>query len=226
MLWLLLCSNAFAAGWGGLLGISTDNVYRGSSLTEGRPAWMADLHYVADHDWVVGIAASAERPSDQRAAAQLTAYVDRRWRLNPDWSAKLGAVHYQSPWNFWSQAMRYNELNAAIGWRGRWRLALSMSADSPGLSAQGNLRRDFVSYVESSYQQPLTAPWSLHLGVGYADLRRVADRSGSYASAGLGYALGDAQLFSTLFWTSRGAQAYATKPDPGLRWVTSLVWNF
>lgn len=223
---LLLCSETAAADWGGLLGIGSDNIHRGSSLTDGRAAWMADLHYASDGEWIIGLAASAERPRDQQAGAQLTAYVDRRWRLNEDWSAKLGAVHYQSPWNRWSDRMRYNELTAAIGWRGRWRLALSISPDSPGLTADWEVRRDFVAYVESSYQQRLVGPWSMHVGVGHADLRRVSDRSGAYASAGLGYARGGAQIFSTLFWTDRDAQAYATPPDQGMRWVTSLVWSF
>lgn len=222
----LLCGSAAAAGWGGLLGVGTDIVQRGSSLTDGRPGWLADLHYVADDDWVAGVAANAERPPMQSAGAQLTAYLDRRWRLDRDWSAKLGVVHYESPWNRWSRQLRYNEVNAALGWRGRWRLALTLSADSPGLSANWDVRRDFVAYVESSYSQPLGGPWSAHVGVGHADLRRVSDRSGGYASLGLGYALGDAHVYSMLFWTDRGAQAYATPPDQGMRWVTSLVWSF
>lgn len=223
---LMLCSKIAVADWGGLIGVGSDNIYRGSSLTDGRPGWLADIHYVAERSWVVGFSASAERPRDQQAAAQLTFYVDRGWHLNKDWSARLGAVHYESPWNRWSDALRYNELTMSINWRDRWQLALAMSPDSPGISASHELRRDFVTYLESIYQQPLFGPWSLHVGVGYADLRRISDRRGTYASAGVGYSLGRAQIYSAMFWTDRGAQAYATPPDQERRWVTSLVWNF
>jgi uncharacterized protein (TIGR02001 family) len=226
MAMLMLCSTNALAYWGGMIGVGNDNIHRGSSLTEGRPGWMADIHYVAEEFWVVGVAASAERPRDQGAAAQLSFYVDRGWRLNNDWSARLGAVHYESPWNHWSDALRYNELTMSISWRERWQLAVATSPDSPGITESLTLRRNFVTYIESTYQHPLAGPLFLHAGVGYADLRRVSDRSGAYASAGLRYALGRAQIYSTMFWTDRSAQSYATSPDQERRWVTSLVWNF
>lgn len=223
---LLLCESALAGSWSGLIGFGTDSIFRGSSLTDGRPGWFGDVHYDDGNGGLLGISANAERPRAQSAGAQFAAYADRRWRLDDDWSAKLGVVHYESPWNRWRDAMRYNELSAAVGYRGRWRLSVALSADSPGLSVQWDVRRDFVAYLESSYRQPLTARLALDLGIGHADLRRVSDRRGNYGSAGLSYALGDIQLFSTLFWTDRGAQAYATRADQGMRWVTSLAWSF
>ena len=226
LLLVLPCGEIGAAGWGGSLGFGSDVIQRGSSLTDGRPGWQADLRYAGANSWVVGIAATAERPPGQHAGAQLTAYADRRWRLAGNWSAKLGVVHYESPWNRWRPYLRYNELNAAIGWRGRWRLSLAVSPDSAGLTADWHLRRGVVSHVETSWRQPLGESWSAHAGAGYADLQRVAERAGAYASAGLVYAVGDVQIHSTLFWTDRGAQAYATRPDLSLRWVNSLAWRF
>ena len=91
---LLATSHAHAEGLGGALGFANDNVYRGISLTAGRPAWLADLHYDLGTDWVIGLGGTAERPPRRSATAQVTAYIDRRWQLNEDWASKVGAIHY------------------------------------------------------------------------------------------------------------------------------------
>ena len=93
---VLATSQACAEGWGGALGFANDNVYRGISLTAGQPAWLADLHYDLGTDWVIGLGGSAERPPRRSASAQVSAYIDRRWQLNEDWAAKVGAIHYDS----------------------------------------------------------------------------------------------------------------------------------
>lgn len=219
--------SAHAQGWGGALGIGSDNVYRGISLSARRPAWLADLHYGIGTDWTVGLAASQERSPFQAPGAQLTLYLDRRWQLDDDWSAKLGLVHYESPWNIWRNELDYNELNAAIGWRGRWRLSVALSPDSPGVfDYRRPTRIGFAGTAELNYQQPLRGRLGVNAGLGYANRESVAGLHYGYASAGLSYGIGDIYVFSSLLWTTPGALVYDTPTSDRARWVTTLLWSF
>lgn len=214
-----------AQGWGGSLGYGTDNVYRGVSLSSGRPAWLADLHYGLGTDWIVGLGASQERPPFQDAGAQFTLYLDRRWQLDEDWSAKLGVVHYESPWNVWRDELNYNEVTAAIGWRGRWRASLALSPDTPGVFTFRGAPTGFAAAAELSYRQPLAGRLAADVGLGYARLD-AAGFDYAYGNVGLSYGIGDVYLYTSLLWATPDAIQYNTGSQKRRRWVTSLVWNF
>lgn len=241
LLWLVaLAQPAAAQGWGGAIGYGTDNVYRGVSLSSGQPAWLADLHYGFGTDWTAGIGASQERPAFQSSGAQLTLYVDRRWQIDEDWSAKLGVVHYESPWNVWRDELNYNELTAAVGWRGRWRLSLVLSPDTPGVFTANGAHTDAAAAVELSYHQPLRGRLAADFGIGHTRIRNavevsyqgssrrpeIVDLSYSYGSAGLSYGRGDIYVYSSLLWASPDAVRYSTGSTERTRWVTTLVWSF
>jgi uncharacterized protein (TIGR02001 family) len=229
--WLLaslgiVCLHAAQAQVSGALGVSSDNVYRGVSLTDGRPAWLADLHYDLGSGWTTGVGASAEHLRHQKAGAQLTAYLDHRWQLGEDWAARAGVVHYDSQGNARSGYWRYDEITAAVGYRGEWTATLAVSPNraSPVPSRRG---RDVVSGAfELTWHRPIGGRWSGDLGAGYADLDASADVDYRYASAGLSYALADARFYLLALWTGPVTVAYAEATDARLRWVGSIVWSF
>jgi len=225
----LAAEPAAAQGWGGALGYGNDNVYRGVSLTQGRAAWLADLHYDFGDGWVAGVGASSERPPFQEAGAQLQWYADRRWQIDDDWAAKVGVVHYDSPSNVWRKELDYNELTATIGWRGRWRLALTLSPDTPGAygSDDGETPIGYAASVELGYSRPLVGRLGFNAGLGYYDLHRVADLGYGYGSVGLSYGIGDVYVYSSLLWAETGLNNYSFAADePRTRWVTTVVWTF
>lgn len=237
--WRTMCPLALAAvtagpagaqGWGGAIGYGNDNVYRGMSLTGGKSAWLADVHYDFGA-WIVGVGASAERPPMQEAGAQLTAYVDRRWQFGDDWSAKAGLVHYDSPSNLWRRELDYNELTAAVAWRGRWRLSVALSPDTPGPFAYrgGKTKIGFAAATELGYQQPIAGSLSANAGIGYYDLQHVDGHGYRYGSVGLSYGVGDVMLYTSVLWTGAGADRYELDPSAATarkRWVTTVVWSF
>lgn len=223
---VLLAANARAVGWGGTLGFGSDNIYHGLSLTADRPAWLADLHYGIGTGWLVGIGASAERPPGQSAAARITAYLDRRWQLDESWAAKVGAVHYDSPWNRYSDTLRYNELNAAIGFRGRVRVSFAVSPDYPGTYIGNRARSGVAAWTDLTFQQPLVGRLGLDVGFGYADLERTGWHNHRYGNAGLHYGVGDVYVYLARIWTDPIQEPYPASAQPHARWVTSLIWSF
>ena len=79
------------------MGLSSDNIYRGLSMTRGRPAWFLDIHRELGTNWVAGLFAAAERPAYQHPGAQLTAYLKRNWLLDRNWSLQAGAALHEAP---------------------------------------------------------------------------------------------------------------------------------
>ena len=322
---LLATSQACAEGWGGALGFANDNVYRGISLTAGRPAWLADLHYEFGTDWVIGLGGSAERPPRRSASAQVSAYIDRRWQLNEDWAAKVGAIHYDSAGQGCPSAVSagcagtaagqgcpsavsagdgmdaggrathgvvagcagtaagqgcpsavsagcagtaagqgcpsavsagdgmdaggrathgavagcagtagrysYDELNAAIGYRGRWRASIALSPNAGASYAARQVRSGFGAWAELTYHQPIVDRFSADIGIGYAELTQRGVRNYRYGSAGFSYRVGDAYLYLARVWTSPLIGAYPDNPYSATspvraRWIASVIWSF
>jgi uncharacterized protein (TIGR02001 family) len=231
----LLCVVAGGQGqaqvWGGALGVASDHLERGYSLTAGRPAWLADLHYGFGTDWVVGLGAGADRSPRQSAGTRLNLYIDRRWRLGEDWAAKVGIARYDSPGNNYRALVRYDELNAAIGWRGRWRASLALSPDVAG-SWNRVYRHGPAAWLELDYHQPLAGRLALDVGAGHAWLSEAGLADYTYGNAGFGYGIGDVHLYLAWQWNDRAelpygvtSEAWSPMQEPS-EWVVSALWVF
>jgi hypothetical protein len=245
--------DACAQGWGGAVGLASDNVERGYSLAEGRPAWLADLHYAADAGWVVGLAAGAERPYGHSPGARLVAYLDRHWRIDADWSAKAGLAHYDSPWSDERAWRRYDEINAALGFRGRWRASIAVSPNAAGYGGQayagGAPRTGWAAWAELTLHQPLGGPVAAELGVGRAHFARTDGADYTYGNAGVSCVVGAAHVYVAHLWMRAeprphapagpwpwpydggaepyaAAPAYHAAPASKRRWVASLTWSW
>lgn len=221
-----------AEGWSGSIGFANNNLYRGLSLTRDRPAWLADLRYAIGDDWVIGAGAGAERPEHEAAAAQIVVYADRHWQFGEDWAAKVGVAHYEEPWSYWRKELRYDELNFALGYRGRWSASLALTPNRTAVySFTDPERKGFAAWAEMTFRQPIIDRLAADFGVGYAHLARSGDRNYRYASAGLRYGIGDVDLYLARTWSDAAPSYYwwedGGTPRPGrARWLVSAVWSF
>ena len=222
---VLAAAPAGAQDWSGLIGYSSDNILHGRSLGDGQSTWIGDLR-LDRGGWSIGLGATSERPPSQSRGAQLTAHVDRRWRLGDDWSARLGLVHYESPWNTFNDELRYNEVSAAIGYRGRWHLVLTHAPDLPVWGNENRYLRGAATYLEAGLKQPLVGRLSAEFGLGHADLGRSDLPDYAYANAGLRYGIGPVYLYLAWHRANPPAQRYRERPGPATRWVGAIVWTF
>jgi hypothetical protein len=224
---------AQAKNCGGALGLSSENIYRGISQSDGRVSAFADVHCAVAQNWIAGIGANTIHIPRGGADTQFTLYLDRRWRLDDDWSAKIGAIHYE-PLHAENRAgFQYNELNVATGWRGRW---LGTVAWSPRVgNAYIGAAAGFNGWlrVETAWRQPIGGRFSLDAGLGYAHPSGTPPHDYHYANMALNASIGDAYLSLSRVWTSALFFRY-NEFDPAFeftfpsqqRWEGSLVWMF
>ncbi|MGA9422440.1 MAG: hypothetical protein WBW61_08750 [Rhodanobacteraceae bacterium] len=208
----------------GSIGFASDNVYRGLSLTAGRPTWLADLHGVLGSDWVAGLSASAERPLRQSAGAEFVAYVDRNWQLDGDWALQLGVAHHESRWI--RPRQHYDDATLALGYRGRWRASVSLSPNVAGYYVGYQTRAARAVWFETGIEQPLVARLSLNVGVGHAGFSDPARSDYDYGSVGLRYGIDNAYVYLSYLRTAFSRAAFEAPAGPRSRWVSALVWTF
>jgi hypothetical protein len=233
VLLVLAVPGVSAADCAGLVGVSSDNIYRGVSLTDGRPAWLADGHCRFGDGWVGGVAAGAVHLPGRARDAQLSLYLDRRWQLDEDWSAKLGAVHYDALHHGREDGLRYDELDAAIGYRAFWRASIAWSPNATDMYFGGSGKTHRAVWVETTFHRPLVGRLSADLGLGIARPDGPGQRTYRYGSVGASYGIGDVYFYASRIWTDSltwsfqylGQTYTATSPSEA-RWVGSLVWSF
>jgi uncharacterized protein (TIGR02001 family) len=229
----LLALMSPAAGYGahlqGSLGVGSDNVFRGYSLSDGQFSPLADLH-VSQLHWFGGVAVDAVRLEPRvRTGAQLIAYLGYQRTFQTDWSGELGARHYDYPGDVFRARYDYEEYDATLGWRDRLSLRLIGSPDTyqAALYRAGYYRygRGRAFAGELSGRQPLASGFAAQLGVGYYDLQRQVRAGYWYWSVGLTKQWDAWSLSVTYIGTDATARRlFGTRA--GERVVGTVVWSF
>jgi len=231
---LALTPAAHAVGpCGGTVGLSSDNVYRGISLTDGRPAALADTHCEFGDGWVAGAGATSVHLPGRSRNAQLALYLDHRWQIDDDWSAKVGAVHYDAFRHGREDGLRYDEVNVALGYRGFWRASIAWSPNATDMYFGGSGKTHRTTWVETTFHRPLVGRLSTDLGLGIAMPGGRGEHSYRYGSIGASYGIGDVYLYASRIWTDSLTWSYdyfgqtytATLPSEAT-WVGSVIWSF
>ncbi|MDR3416317.1 MAG: TorF family putative porin [Nevskia sp.] len=224
----LACAGpAGAQGWGGSLGVSSDNVYRGQTQSHNEPSGQADLHYYGRSGWFAGLSASSiKRSPYDSTSAEFEPYLGWQWQLTDPWSARVAAVHHDYPWNNPGRRYNYDELTGTVGYADRAFLTVAaspdVSIDGPYASATG---RAALVY-ELALHQPLQHALSVNAGVGYYDLRWAAGTGYVYWNAGLGWDLGRVQLDLSYLGTDGVARHLFYSGVAVNRLVATALWHF
>jgi uncharacterized protein (TIGR02001 family) len=232
---------ARASDCGGAIGLGSDNVYRGISLGGRNPAWIVDAHCRLSDGWIAGASAGRVQLAGRGPNAQLALYVDRHWRLDDDWSGKIGVMHYDAAHRARRDGLRYDEVNATLGYRGFWRVSLAISPNASNLYytnaiapvSEGAAKSHWAALVETTFHRPLMGRLAADAGLGLSIPGGKGESSYRYASIGLSYGIGDISLYASRIWTdtiswefSYLGDTYVMRLPSHAAWVGTAVWSF
>ena len=239
---VLLTVDARASNCGGAIGFGSDNVYRGISLGGGEPAWIVDAHCRVADGWIAGAGASRVLLAGRRPNLQLALYVDRAWQFDEDWSGKLGVVHYDAAHYGKRDGLRYDEVNAAFGYKAFWRVSVSVSPNAsdlyftnsiPPAGSESASKSHWATSVETTFHRPLIDRLAADAGLGLSIPEGKGESRYRYASVGLSYGIGDINLYVSRIWTDSISWEYTFLGDTFVMrqpshadWVGTLVWAF
>ena len=205
------------------LGVSSDNVFRGLTRSQGEASVQADAYLSATH-WFGGLAAeSVKRRGDRTTGAEVIGYLGYQQLLSENWSGALNVRHYDYPGNRLRSLYHYDELSATISWRQQLLLELVASPDT--FASNGyDYGRASAYAAELTGRQPLPYGLSLDAGIGAYDLRAI-HTGYVYWSAGVGKQWRSWQLSVRYIGTNSEA-GHLFGNLAGDRVVASATWFF
>lgn len=163
--------DAPVASLGGNVTLVSDDLFRGISQTDHRPAAQVGLEDdFASGAYVGGWASNVSWLSDTATSAQpvsnsleVDAYAGWRGQLGPDWRGDAGLYEYAYPGHYPHGYTRPHTLEgyATLGWR-----ALSLKYARSFGNLFGVAASHGSTYLEASWHQPLTRGWALAAHVG------------------------------------------------------------
>jgi uncharacterized protein (TIGR02001 family) len=189
VLWAFACICRACAcradGFGGLVGIASDEVFRGLTQSDNQASPQLDLHYSLSH-WYAGLSAvGVRRGAERSAGVGLIAYLGYQRRLGDDWGASLALRHYDYPGYEQRDIYNYDELALSMSWRD---LIVATVMASPNVffsDLYGKSGRGAAYTYELGGRYPLARGFSLNAGAGFYDLSRQIGTGYAYWSAGI-----------------------------------------
>jgi uncharacterized protein (TIGR02001 family) len=220
---MLIPGPASAQGWGGSLGVSSDQVFRGISRSDGRASVQGDAHYYADAGWRAGLWVASLDPSP--TPLELDAYLGYTRTLGADWSARADLTHYAFPHS--TNRYDYDELAATLAWRGLLAATLAWSPDTAiDLErGSGGSRHSTFAY-ELAASLPLASHWQAGAGAGWNDLRAQYGSGYAYWNLDLAYLIGAAQVQLSWVGSSDAARDLYGAEVAHPHWLGTLLWHF
>ena len=217
-------SAARAADVLGALGVSSDNVFRGLSLSDEQPSLLADVH-AAGSQWFGGVAADTIRLGRrERTSAQLIGYLGYQYPWGPDLRSAWSVRHYD-----YVSSLRnrydYDEVDATLSWQDRLIARLIASPDTYEVSEYRRYGRGAAFAAELSGREPLPYALTAQLGVGYYDLRQEIGTGYVYWSAALSRQW-DAWTFTVSYIGTQASARRLFGAEANPRLVASAVWSF
>lgn len=209
----------------GSLGASTDNVFRGVSLSDQQASFLGDLH-VAGTRWFGGLAADTVRLlPHQSTQAQAVGYLGYQRPLGERLRGTLSVRHYDYLGNRYRSRYDYDEIGVTLSWQDRLFAQLIGSPDTYEATEYHRHGRGAALAAELSGTQPLPLGLSAQVGLGYYDLRQELGAGYLYWSAALSKQWA-AWTFSVSYIDTDTSGRVLFGSLAGPRAVASVVWSF
>lgn len=232
--WILVCLAGCAAARAeesriitGSVGLTSDFVYRGLSLTRGKPTGQASLDVeFANRFYVGGFVAGADPNPGPSPAVELDAWLGRYWRLANDYSFDVRVSQYTYPDD--PRRVNYNrsEITGTVGFDNRLFLAAIYSPNTRALGSSPGYAEGSVWALELSARQPLSDRFSLSAGVGHYSLEDVYGGSYNYFNVTLTGAFDPFELQAAWLGVDGAVPREFSRDSTGNRFAVTALWRF
>lgn len=211
----------------GSIGATSDFVYRGLSLTRGKPAAQGSIDFEFPHEFYAGgFIAGADPNPGPSPAVEFDVWAGKYWRLSDDLSMDLRLSQYTYPDD--PRHVNYNrsEVTATVGYRNQLFIAAIYSPNTQGVaSAPGYWDQDAWA-LEISGRHAFNEHWAIAGGVGHYALDDVYDDSYDYWNATLIASFRPFELQLAWLGTDSVAEAIFGDDVAGDRVAFTALWRF
>jgi uncharacterized protein (TIGR02001 family) len=211
----------------GSLGGTSDFVFRGLSLTRGKPAAQASLDVEFPKEFYVGaFVATADPNPGPSPPVEMDFWAGRYWRMSEDFSGDLRLSQYTYPDDPRRKSYNRTELTATVGFRNQLYLAAIYSPNTEAIGSSGGYAEGNAWAVEISGRQPLGDRFSISAGLGHYGLNEIYHDSYNYWNATLTATLKPFEFQLAYLGISDNAGDHFTEDSVGDRVALTALWRF
>ncbi len=212
----------------GSLGATSDFVFRGLSLTRGKPAAQGSIDVEFPREIYVGAFVATVDPNPGPSApVEMDAWLGRYWRISEDYSFDLRVSRYIYPDD--PRRVNYDrtELTTTLGFRDRVFLAAIYSPDTHAIgTAPGYGENGGTWALELSARHAFDDRWAVSAGFGHYNLEAVYDDSYNYWNATVTATLAPFELQLAYLGVDDRAAEHFPESSVGDRVALTALWRF
>jgi uncharacterized protein (TIGR02001 family) len=230
---LCLAGTGFARADGtrvitGSVGGTSDFVFRGMSLTRGKPAAQASLDVeFARELYAGGFIATTDPNPGSSPAVEIDVWAGKYWRLAHDVSLDVRLSQYTYPDDPRRANYNRSEVTGTLGFHDRFFVAAIYSPNVHAVGSSPAYEDDPGAWaVEVSGRHAFSSRWSLTAGIGYYGLERLYHDDFLYWNATLVADLAPFELHFAWLGIDDSADPHFRSDTVGNRVAVTALWRF
>jgi len=211
----------------GSLGGTSDFVFRGLSLTRGKPAAQASLDIEFPREFYVGaFVATADPNPGPGPPVEMDFWAGRYWRFSEKFSGDLRVSQYTYPDDPRRVSYNRTELTATLGFRNQLFLAAIYSPNTKAVGSSAGYEEGNTWAVEVSGRQALNERLAISAGFGHYGLDEIYHDSYNYWNATLIATLAPFELQLAYLGVDSSAAEHFVADSVGDRVALTALWRF
>lgn len=216
-------ANVFSASLGG----TSDFVFRGLSLTRGKPAAQASIDSEFPKEFYVGaFVATCDPNAGPGPALEMDVWAGRYWSVSQDVSADLRLSQYTYPDDPRHKSYNRTEITGTLGYRNQLYVAAIYSPNTKALASSPGYADGNAWALEVSGRYPINDRFALSAGIGHYGLEEIYDDSYNYWNLTLTATLAPFELQLAYLGVDDSAAKHFDEDAVGDRVALTALWRF
>jgi uncharacterized protein (TIGR02001 family) len=233
MLLVVACAGCAAARadsvrvFTGSIGGTSDFVFRGLSLTRGKPAAQASLDIEFPKEFYVGaFVATADPNPGPSPHLEMDVWAGRYWSVSEDFSADLRLSQYTYPDDPRRVSYNRSEITGTLGFRNQLFVAAIYSPNTRAVGSSAGYDEGNAWALEVSGRKALGERFSVSGGVGHYGLNEIYHDSYNYWNATLTAAIAPFEIQLAYVGVDDNAGDHFNRRTVGDRVALTALWRF
>jgi uncharacterized protein (TIGR02001 family) len=211
----------------GSLGGTSDFVFRGLSLTRGKPAAQGSLDVEFPQEFYVGMfAATCDPNPGPSPGVELDFWAGRYWRVSGEFSADLRLSQYSYPDDPRRKDYDRSEVTGTLGFRNQLFLAASYSPEVEAVASSPGYEEGHAWAFELSGRHPLNERFAISAGFGHYALDDVYHDGYNYWNVTVTATLAPFELQLAYLGVDDRAADHFDEDAVGDRVALTALWRF
>jgi uncharacterized protein (TIGR02001 family) len=211
----------------GSLGGTSDFVYRGLSLTRGKPAAQASVDVEFPKEFYFGaFAATCDPNAGPSPNLEVDVWAGRYWRISQDFSGDLRLSQYTYPDDPRRVSYNRTEITGTVGFRNQLFLAAIYSPNTQAVASSPGYEEGDAWAMELSGRHPINERFAISAGFGHYALDDVYQDSYNYWNVTLTATLAPFELQLAYLGVDDSAAEHFDPDAVGDRVAVTALWRF